>query len=239
MKTVKILSLYGEALELNGDTMNIRAFTNRLDEMGYSWELVKQSVGDEIDFTDIDIAFICHGKPNNVSAVSGHFVKYKDKIISAIENGMPFVVTGSAKMLLGRDFTMLDGKTYEGIGLLDCSAEEFDGMYVSDAVLAPDFAPENKVFGTYYRCEKEKLNSPNEYPLFTVEKAGGGEGSVKDTEGVHYKNLFATWCLGPVLVRNPVMLKEVLKAVLKENYKETDFSLEEKAVGMILTELAK
>ena len=29
MRNIKILNLYNEALELNGDTMNVTAFTNR------------------------------------------------------------------------------------------------------------------------------------------------------------------------------------------------------------------
>ena len=37
MRNIKILNLYNEALELNGDTMNVTAFTNRLDEMGYGY----------------------------------------------------------------------------------------------------------------------------------------------------------------------------------------------------------
>ena len=56
-------------------------------------------------------------------------------------------------------------------------------------------------------------------------------------EGFRKGNLFATWVLGPVLARNPVMLKEVLRLVLGEDYRETDFSLEQRAVDMILAEI--
>ena len=118
-----------------------------------------------------------------------------------------------------------------------CAAEEFDSLYVSDAVLVPEFAPEEKMFGTYYRCESVKYNTPNENRLFRVLKADSGKGSVGEGEGCRYKNLFATWCLGPVLVRNPLMMKEVLHCVLGEDYRETDFSLEEKAVKMTIEEL--
>ena len=132
---------------------------------------------------------------------------------------------------------MLDGKTYNGIGLFDCTAEEFDGLYVSDAVIVPEFAPEEKMCGIYYRCESVKFDSPNENCLFKVLKADEGKGSVGEGEGCRYKNLFATWCLGPMLVRNPVIMREVLHSVLGENYRETDFSLEEKAVKMTIEEL--
>ncbi len=239
MRTIKILDIYGDALNLNGDGKNITAFEQHIAEMGYSSETTRIGVGDEIDFEGYDIVFMTHGKPHIVSALSGHFVKYKEHIINQIEKGKPFVVTGSANMLLGKSFKMLDGKTYEGIGFLDCTCEEFDGLYVSDAVLVPEFAPEEKIFGAYYRCETVKYNTPNENRLFRVEKADPGEGSVGTSEGSRYKNLFATWCLGPVFVRNPFMMRELLKIVLGEDYRETDFSLEEKAQSKLIEELTK
>jgi len=237
MRKIRILNLYGEALDLNGDGKNVTAFEKRIAEMGYEYETVSLGVDEEIDFSGYDVVFMTHGKPHNVSALSEHFVKYKENIMENIENGKVFVVTGSSNMLLGKSFSMLDGKTYEGIGLFDCTAEEFDSLYVSDAVLVPEFAPEEKMFGTYYRCESVKYDTPNKNPLFTVVKTDAGKGSVGEKEGVRYKNVFATWCLGPVLVRNPLMMKEVLHCVLGEDYRETDFSLEEKAVKMIIEEL--
>lgn len=236
MKTVKILNLYNEALELNGDTMNVTAFTNRLDEMGCPYEVSAAGVGEEADFSAFDIVFACHGKPHNVSAVSEDFAARQAGFAAAVEKGVPMLFTGSSTMLLGNSFAMLDGKTYNGIGLFDYTCAEFDGMYVSDAVLIPAFAPEQKMFGTYYRCEDVKFaeDKPN---LFAVSKNLGGAGAVGAAEGFRKKNLFATWALGPVLARNPVMLKEMLCLVLGEDYRETDFSLEQKAVDMILKEL--
>lgn len=236
MRKIKILNLYNEALELNGDTMNVTAFTNRLEEMGCGYELCTAGVGEKADFSAFDIVFVCHGKPRNVSAVSGDFVSRREDFIAATDSGVPMLFTGSANMLLGKDFEMLDGKTYSGAGLFDFTCREFDGMYVSDAMLVPSFAPENKMFGTYYRCEKVEFGK-DEPNLFSVSKNLGGEGAVGVKEGFRYKNLFATWTLGPVLARNPVMLKELLRLVLGEDYRETDFSLEQKAVDMILREL--
>ena len=72
-----------------------------------------------------------------------------------------------------------------------------------------------------------------------MEKAEQGTGSIGTREGTYYKNLFATWCLGPVFVRNPFLMKKILKTVLGEEYRETDFSLEEKAQAKLIKELAK
>ncbi len=236
MKAVKILNLYNEALELNGDTMNVTAFANRLDEMGCPYEVSTAGVGEAADFSAFDIVFVCHGKPHNVSAVSEDFLSGKESFLAAVKKGTPMFFTGSANMLLGKSFSMLDGKTYDGLGLFDYTCTEFDGMYVSDAVLTPAFAPEQRMFGTYYRCEDVTFgeDKPN---LFTVSKNRGGAGAVGAAEGFRKRNLFTTWALGPVLARNPVMLKEMLRLVLGGDYRETDFSLEQKAVDLILAEL--
>ncbi|MBQ2997368.1 MAG: hypothetical protein IJD62_00035, partial [Oscillospiraceae bacterium] len=121
MRKIKILNLYGEALDLNGDGKNVTAFEKRIAEMGYEYETATLGVGDDIDVSDYDVVFMTHGKPHNVSAISEHFIKYKDNIIDNIEKGKTFVVTGSSNMLLGKSFSMLDGKTYQGIGLFDCT----------------------------------------------------------------------------------------------------------------------
>lgn len=237
MKKIRILSLYSEAFDLNGDFRNAEAFAKKIGEMGYEAELELCGIGDEIDPDSADIIFMGNGKPQNISAAEGHFLKYKDKILSAAENGKPFVVTGSANMLLGKSMSFLDGTELEGIGLLDCTCAEFDGLYVTTAVLEPDFAPQQHVFGAYYRFAEQNFITPNEHPLFKVLKAGKNEkGALGMTEGVHYKNVFATWCLGPVLVRNPVMMKKILQDTLGDDYRETDFSLEEKAAELLLQE---
>lgn len=237
MKKIKILSLYSEAFDLNGDFRNAEAFAKRIEEMGYEAELVLCGIGEDFDPLDCDIIFMGNGKPHNVSAACGHFLEHGEKLLAAAEGGKPFVVTGSANMLLGKTLRFLDGTELEGIGLLNCESTEFDGLYVSTAVLEPDFAPEKRVFGAYYRYAEQRFNTPNEHPLFTVLKADkNGAGALSETEGYHYKNVFATWCLGPVLIRNPLMMRKVLMDTLGEDYRETDFSLEEKAAELLLQE---
>ena len=61
------------------------------------------------------------------------------------------------------------------------------------------------------------LGSP--MPSFTIESSTYGKISSSDLKGkVVLINLFATWCLGPMLVRNPVIMREVLHCVLGEDF---------------------
>ena len=45
--------------------------------------------------------------------------------------------------------------------------------------------------------------------------------------------------MGPVLVRNPSLMKEILKRLLGEDYSECDFRLEEKALELVISEFKK
>ena len=77
MRKIKILNLYGEALDLNGDGKNVTAFEKRIAEMGYEYETTELGVGDEIDVSDYDVVFMTHGKPHNVSALSEHLLNIR------------------------------------------------------------------------------------------------------------------------------------------------------------------
>lgn len=235
---VKIVNLYGTALGHNGDDKNIKAFERQLSEMGIEYSEKELSVEDKLDFKDADIIFMTHGKPRNIEAIAGHFLSYKKEITAAYRQGKLFVITGASNMLWGKKFTMLNGKEYEGIGVFDEESSEFDGLYVSDAVLKPAFSDQH-MFGCYYKYAEVTELSPNTHPLFEVLKAEKGKGSVEEKEGHLKKGVYATWALGPIMLRNPVMMREILKKVLKNEYKETDLSLEEKAVELTLSELEK
>ena len=47
MRKIRILNLYGEALDLNGDGKNVTAFEKRIAEMGYEYETVSLGVDEE------------------------------------------------------------------------------------------------------------------------------------------------------------------------------------------------
>ena len=58
--------------------------------------------------------------------------------------------------------------------------------------------------------------------LFDVVKGIGSYiGSKK--EGIHYKNFYGTYVIGPILVRNPELLKYLVKEIINKNNKNFKF----------------
>ena len=76
-------------------------------------------------------------------------------------------------------------------------------------------------------------------PFFEVE-FGIGENENNDYEGVKYKNLYGTHVSGPILVRNPELLKMLVDTICKQNKiktKDVSYKNEEEGYNLVLSEL--
>ena len=76
-------------------------------------------------------------------------------------------------------------------------------------------------------------------PFFEV-AFGIGENENNDYEGVKYKNLYGTHVSGPILVRNPELLKMFVKILCQKKnvkYKEMEYKNEEEGYNLVLNEL--
>ncbi len=237
MKKINILHLYSQTMDLYGDHKNLTVLCQRLRQSGCEVEVTTAQQFEPLELSGFDMVYIGHGKAGNLAAVAPHFVSHREQIISAIEGGQVWLVTGNARELFGRQFSTVDGKSLPGIGLFDYEGVETNQVYVSDMIGHPSYDKAETVYGFANRTAY--LEGENRYPLFDV-ITGFGDGKNPDgKEGTHYKNFFGTWSMGPVLVRNPSFMKAVLKLLLKEDYRELDYSLEQKALELVLSEFQK
>ncbi len=237
MKHVNILHLYSKTLDLTGDFKNLDALCMRIRECGCNYAVSYVEYGEKISLEGYDFIYIGHGKCRNLSAVSEHIIQYREEFTRAFEAGTVFLVTGSARLLFGKSFETLDGKTHDALGLFDYTGKEFDGLTVHDELLHPVFAPEETVFGCVNRSENLYFKGENPSPLFTVEMGYSDNEKTGGTEGTLCKNFFGTWSLGPMLVRNPVMMREILRRLLGEDYRDGDYSLEQEALDRVLHDI--
>ncbi len=237
MRNIKILHLYSKSMDLYGDYKNLTALSQRIAETGNNVEITTAELFEELCFEGYDMVYMGHGKARNLQAVAEHFVPYGDKVKEQIENGQLWLVIGNSRELFGKSFTTPDGEVVEGIGLFDYTGVETSKVFVSDMMGQPTFDTEAAVYGFANRTAY--LVGENKYPLFNV-MYGFSDGDKPDvSEGTLYKNFFGTWSLGPVLPRNPSFMREILKRLLEGDYKECDFTLEEKALDLVLSEFKK
>jgi len=234
MRTIRTLHLYRDLLDLNGDGKNVTALRRRILESENDCRIDYMGLEDELDITEYDLIYIGHGKTKNLAAAAAHFTKYGEHIKEQIENGKTFFVTGNGRELFGKSFTDTCGSTLPGIGLFDYVGVEKNEVFVSDMIGHPIFDENEMIY--VFGNRTAYLEGENKHPLIKVVEGFGDNQKPDGFEGTLYKNFFGTWGVGPVLARNPALMREVLKRCLGDDYIEGDYSLEERALALVLEE---
>lgn len=193
---INILCLYYDLMNLYGDTGNIKVLKYHLEELGIKCEIDYKSIDDKLDFSKYDLTLIGAGTEENRFICLKHLLKYKKDITSSIENNKFFLITGNAISMFGK--TLYNEKA---LNIFDFVVEESKERISQEVILENDIcAP---IYGFFNHQDILKNTKNN---LF------------KD-EGIHYKNFYATFTLGPILSRNPEFLEYFLKELIKSKDK--------------------
>lgn len=234
MSSVNILWLYDDLLDLYGDSGNLMIICDRLRGMGIESKITRLSLGDTLDFTLYNMVYIGPGKAKNLAKAGEHFIGCEKAVKEAVAEGVLFFVTGNARLLFGKSFTTADGGTREGIALFDYTGRETGAVFTSDVIASPVFAPDTRSYGFINRTAHIDGNV-GDY-LFNLTSGAGDNESETAHEGNLLGSFFGTWQLGPVLVKNPHLLSEVLRRLAGESYAEPEAALEQKALDLTLAE---
>ncbi len=232
----KILHLYSDLMDLYGDFFNIKLIEAKGKSIGIDCEITTCQMGQEFSIADYDMVYIGHGKGKNLMYAARDFIKYKEDVLTAIENGTVFLITGNSRLMFGESFEGWDGSEIAGNGLFDYKAEETREVFTCDTV--GKLIDEGSLSYGYINRTAHIIGE-NKHPLFQVIIGCGDDNYQSKFEGNHYKNYFGTWMVGPVLVRNPHLFKMVAKALFGDDYKEIDMTTEEKSLQLTLDEFHK
>ena len=124
MKKFKIAHLYYDLMNLYGENGNIRYLKRVLDKQDVETEVYFLSIEDKIDFDKYGFYYIGMGSLENQEIVLNNLMKYKDKVIEAINKNKFFLVTGNAIDLFGSSLTKENGNVLKCLGFHeDCYAE--------------------------------------------------------------------------------------------------------------------
>ena len=218
MKNVNILHLYYDLMNLYGEYGNIIALRDAFKQQGIEVNIDKKSLGDTIDFMKYDIVYIGEGSEFNQELVRQDILKYKDNINKYIEKNKILIATGNSYELFG---DKIDDKEALGIfhfkSFFKTITTDVGDRIVNEEIMDTDFLG-SPIVGFVNR---NSVNDIKDGYLFKVRKGYGND--IKDKfEGIHYKNFFGTYLLGPLLIRNPYLLDYILSDFLGDKYKEID-----------------
>ena len=209
---IKILHLFPNLLSLYGEYGNFAILKKMLDSKGISYTAETSDDGN-VDFSEFDFIYVGSGSEDNLIEAVKRLEGKKDAIKASVEGNALWLATGNAMTLFGSKI-IRNNKEIISTETFDYVTEIKDETRFSGDVIAK----ENAVF-----CEKSigYVNTSSVYtgittPLFELiygDKLGNDKASDKD--GILVNNFYGTQFIGPVLVKNPHILKKVFENITK------------------------
>ncbi len=239
---VSILHLYYDLLNLYGEYGNINILESRLKDQGIEVQVDKKTVGDDYSLNDYDFIYCGSGTESNLEIAIQDLQKQKDNLIKYINDGKYGLFTGNSIEMLGAKlYKMENGEPIDiaqTLGIFDFECGRLDDRKTGDVILNSKVF-QKEVVG-FVNKQSEIFNNKN--PLFNV-KLGPSDNIQSKTEGVYKNNFYSTYVIGPLLVRNPEVLKLITYGIIKKkdpNYeiKEINYNNEDDGYNLVLTELS-
>lgn len=229
---IKILHLYYDIMNLYGEYGNIRILENHLKDQGFEVSVDKKSIGDKKNINEYDFIYMGCGTERNQETILKDMLIDKEELKKFIETGKTVLFTGNSFEILGKS---IDGKPV--LEILDFETEHTEKRETPDVICTSDKL-KNKVVGFINTMSIIKNNNQ---PFFKIEW-NSESNKVDEKEGIVYKNLIGTHLIGPLLIRNPEILKMIIEKICKlkdENFKysEIEYEDEQKGYELVLKEL--
>ncbi len=223
MLTIKIGYFYHDLLNLYGDSGNVMILKYHLEQQGVRVNLDRLTVEEPKNIASYDLIYMGSGTERGLLLALMDLRKYRSELATAIDSGTHILATGNSFELFGKNLLM-GKKHYHGLGLLDFSTL-YGARIVND--LALDLQG-NTLLG-FENHPGTTIESKEEAFIDTAERK----------EGVKKNHFLGTYTIGPLLVRNPFLLKEyVTDLILTKDpgfaLKDFDLHMEEAAYRMSL-----
>lgn len=203
---LKILHLYPELMSLYGEYANIAVLRRHLEDLGVSVTVESVSCEDIPDFDHADFIYMGAGTERSLKSALLGLTHHADKLKAAVNAGTPLLFTGSAMTALGTCVTDATGREWPALGLADFTTMESDKRNPHDVIAETGLFAE-KVVGFMNKCSTTTGIST---PLFSSLSMGFGNEKKGGCEGYMSGNVFATHITGPILAKNPPLLRHFI-----------------------------
>lgn len=247
--------LYGDLMNIYGDTGNIIALKKRTEWRGIEVEVRNISIGDVIKPGSVDLYFFGGGQDQSQIRVAEDLVKTgsnlsKSEIIREdVEKGVPLLAICGGYQLLGEYYQPHEGPKLKGTGLFPAYTKASHDRMIGNIVVEIKNA-ELEMMNDGYRVVGFENHSGKTYlkeggqPLGGVVAGFGNNGEDK-TEGCVYKNAIGCYMHGSLLPKNPQLADWLLQKALETKYskeiilKHLDDTLEIQAHNTVIEKVIK
>jgi len=231
-KSIKILYLYPDMLELYGDYGNIQVLKYRIESRGYKAIIDRYSIGDGApNFNDYDIVFAGGGADNEQSILAEDLVKYKENIKEAVNNGVFFLLICGAYQLFGKYYKGVEGNIIPGLEVFDyytVANPDRKKRCIGNIVIDANLRSSNNDTDSSESNTKTKVIGFENHggQTFDISNSfgnvlfGNGNKFGDSEEGFFKDNVIATYLHGPLLSKNPELCDYIIKYCLNRKYNE-------------------
>lgn len=222
--------LYGDLMNIYGDTGNIICLKKRVQWRGIDVEVKNISIGDKLKKGEVDIFFFGGGQDQQQELVAKDLQKKAKVIKTEIERGVPLLSVCGGYQLLGEYYKPARGAKLPGIGLFQVYTVAGNKRMIGNIVVESMFG---KLVG-FENHSGQTFLKKGSTSLGMVLKGFGNNGA-DQTEGCIYKNAIGCYMHGSLLPKNPHLADWLLKKALEVKYgkkielKPLDDSLESQA----------
>lgn len=215
---INICHLYPDVLNLYGDRGNIFCLEKRLLWRGIKCNIDTISLGEMKDFSKYDIFFIGGGQDFEQEVLLSDLQKDKaSQIKSTIEDGRVYLAICGGYQMLGHYYQTQKGVKYDYISAIDFYTKAGNKRLINNYAFKVkteegviDVVGFENHSGRTYLADGIK-------PLGKIIKGNGNNGE-DGSEGVRYKNVFGTYCHGPILPKNPKFCDEIIRTAIFRKY---------------------
>jgi len=231
MSKMKIAWLFPDTLYLHGERGNILALERCAEAAGFDTETVRITFDtQDFDPLDYDIIFCPPGEITSFPVVLEKLRPLKDKFLEFIEAGRPLIVTGTSMAMWCEEVRRTDGSSFSGMGIIAADVSENEEVYGDDIWYTCEYNG-NQIEVIGCQIQMADFISKGEAAFGKLKYGYGNTGNDR-AEGFIRKNSIFTNTLGPVLVANPELTKNVIKAAAAAKGEEAgtmdlDTSIEE------------
>lgn len=227
---IHILQLYPNDMNIYGDQGNVLVLQRRLQWHGYEPIVTEYNVGDAFP-SQVDIVIGGGGQDSGQEKIHADLLKIGPQLKKLADDGTPMLLVCGLYQLFGNFFKTMQGKTLEGIGILDVETHGTNERLIGNIITR------NDAFGDivgYENHSGQTFLGEKAEPFATVVK-GAGNNSRDLHEGARYKNVIGTYLHGSILPKNPRIADAMIELAVTKRY--GDYTLH--VIDDLFTDLAR
>lgn len=214
MKSLNIIHLFPDLLNLYGDNGNIAVLKKRANLRGIEANVVNLAINDDISLNDADIILLGGGSDKEQLLATQRLMLLKNEFEAYRDDfGVLLAICGGFQVL--GHYLYLNGEKTEGLSLCDLYTENSDKRLTGNVVIQTQYG----VAVGFENHSGKTFIGNNSTPFGKIIRGFGNNGEDKN-EGILYKNIIGTYLHGPLLPKNPEIADDIIKKALERKYGE-------------------